>query len=161
MTDLVDVALVLKPDGIGADVAVAGADLLGDAGLETAVLLSVFTDRRADVTDVLPLGETDRRGWWADREDRKLGSRLWLLDREKRTPATIARAQDYVSEALAWLVSDGVAKSVDVTVESLTPADPLWSSVGPGIAIRAAIARPDDNATAVFRFGRAWKALAP
>ena len=39
---------------------------------------------------------------------------LWLLAREKRTPAVLARAELYVREALQWLVDDGVASAIAV-----------------------------------------------
>ena len=32
-------------------------------------------------------------------------------------PSVVVRARDYVREALAWLVDDGIAAAVDVTVE--------------------------------------------
>lgn len=80
-------------------------------GLETAVILSLFCDRRADEADELPDPDGDRRGWWADGE---LGSRLWLLERSKVTTETVAAARDYAREALDWLLDEGIAASVDV-----------------------------------------------
>ncbi|NCB53153.1 MAG: hypothetical protein EOM54_14955, partial [Clostridia bacterium] len=40
-----------------------GADLSSDKGLETAVIVSLFTDRRADGEE-LPPNEKTKRGWW-------------------------------------------------------------------------------------------------
>lgn len=88
-------------------------------GLETAVAISLFTDRRARADDVLPDGANgDRRGWWADPE---LGSRLWLLCREKQTASVLARAREYGEESLTWLVRDGYARTVKV--ETSVPRD--------------------------------------
>ena len=56
--------------------------LRAERGLRSAVLISLFTDRRAEPGDV-PEGE-DPRGWWADvlgEEGDRIGSRLWLIDR--------------------------------------------------------------------------------
>lgn len=104
----------------GADYALAALGFAEDDGLETAVILSLFTDRRAEDDDTLPSGD-DRRGWWADAFPAApgdlIGSRLWLLHREKQIPQTLTRAREYAEEALAWLVDDGVAARVDVTAE--------------------------------------------
>lgn len=93
-------------------------DLQADETLETAVIISLFTDRRADVTDPLPLNETFRRGWWGDSyaeiQGDQIGSHLWLLQREKTTQETLNRTKEYSLEALAWLTEDGIAESVQV-----------------------------------------------
>ena len=62
-------------------------DLQGDDGLLTALLISLFTDRRAHDDDPLPderVGvPSDMRGWWGDYFETErpdpIGSRLWLL----------------------------------------------------------------------------------
>ena len=97
--------------------------LTGDGGLltapalETAVMVSLFTDARALPEDRLPPGE-DPRGWWGNAlGGDPIGSRLWTLRRAKREPETLRRAEDMVREALAWLVADGVASRVEVACE--------------------------------------------
>ncbi len=110
-----DIALVYDAEAGAFDLAIAGGDLVADEGLETAVLLSLYTDRRALDEDELPDGGTDRRGWWADAYgDRPIGSRLWLLSREKELDSVLRRAEEYASEALAWLTEDEIAASVEV-----------------------------------------------
>ena len=110
-----DVALVYDPQAKAFDLAIAEGDLAADSSLETAVLLSLYTDRRALDEDELPDGGTDRRGWWADAYgDRQIGSRLWLLSREKELDSVLRRAEEYASEALAWLTEDEIAASVEV-----------------------------------------------
>lgn len=88
-------------------------DLLADGGLESAVMLSLFTGRRVD----------GQRGWWGDTvavvPGDEFGSRLWTLSREVDRPTVLrACAEEYASEALAWLVEDQVAERVDVIAES-------------------------------------------
>lgn len=110
-----DVALIYDPNAKAFDLAISGGDLAGDDGLETAVLLSLYTDRRALAEDVLPDDGTDRRGWWCDAySDRLIGSRLWLLSREKDLESVLRRAEEYASEALAWLIDDAIAEAVEV-----------------------------------------------
>lgn len=102
-----------------ADVQVACGDLATGNELSTVVMLSLFTDRRANDDDTLPDG-SDPRGWWADAMDgRQIGSRLWLLERSRNLPETLRLAQDYAKEALQWLVEDQIAKSVSVTVTAI------------------------------------------
>ncbi len=92
-------------------------DLDRDPGLETAILISLFSDRRADLEDALPDSSKDLRGWWGDAtEEDKIGSRLWLLSRSKIEDATSTDAAIYAKEALQWMVEDGVADSVGVVV---------------------------------------------
>ena len=87
--------------------------------LVRAVIISLFTWRRANADDVLPGSE--RMGWWGDTfstvPNDRIGSRLWLLSREKLTARTVLRARRYAEEALAWLVKDGVAARVEVSAE--------------------------------------------
>jgi phage gp46-like protein len=112
---------VFNEGDIGFDI--AAQDLTKDEGLETAVIISLFTDRRAKEDDVLPdSNSTDRRGWWGDLpspfvEGDQIGSRLWLLSREKTLESAIEKAKGYAEEALQWFVEDGVAAKVEVDAE--------------------------------------------
>jgi phage gp46-like protein len=93
------------------DVVVDGGDFIRDPGLETSILLSLFTNKRAEATDVLPDNSVDRYGWCLD--DR-LGSKLWLLGREKTIPETLTMAKFYAEDCLQWLIEDSVASSIIV-----------------------------------------------
>ena len=85
--------------------------------LHTAILISLFTWRRAEPYDVLP-GSNDPQGWWGDAidledDETKLGSRLWLLYRGLLNDQTARTAEDYCYEALQPLIDQGaVAKFV-------------------------------------------------
>jgi phage gp46-like protein len=113
MTDI-----ALRWDGGALDFALEGADLLADDTLETAVWISLFSDRRAPAEIALPAGETDSRGWWgdayADQAGDAIGSLLWLLAGQKQTEATRQQAETWAREALQWLVEDGAATAVEV-----------------------------------------------
>lgn len=107
--------------------------------LYTAVLYSLFTDKRADPDDVIPDGTDDRRGHWADdyiNESGSEGSKLWLLDREKQTQAVLNDAQDYAREALQWLIDDGHSSKIDITatwqrIGWMTLTIAIWSGSEP------------------------------
>jgi phage gp46-like protein len=99
------------------DWTVAGPDLASGNDIVTAVLISLFTDAEAHPDDVIPDGSGDPRGWWGDDDTTRIGSRLWLIERAKRTDATLELAKGYIEEALQWLIDDGAVDSVDVYVE--------------------------------------------
>jgi len=95
-------------------------DLESDEGFETAVLISLFSDRRAKKDDILPdPNNPDKRGWWGDlvSDNDLIGSRLWLLDREKTTENVLIKAKQYCQEALQWLIDDGAAAKVEIKTE--------------------------------------------
>lgn len=87
--------------------------------LPRAVLISLFSWRRANADDSLP--SVNRFGWWGDTfpdvVNDQIGSRLWLLSRSILTSNTAALAQEYAAEALQWLIDDGAASAVDVLTE--------------------------------------------
>lgn len=92
-------------------------DLGEGSALESAVLISLFTDAR--VTDEeLPEGEQSRRGHWGDAfTGAATGSKLWLLSRAKRTPETLRLYEDYGRQALRWLIDDGHVTEITLIAE--------------------------------------------
>lgn len=99
---------------LGGDLKLGEADLEVEAGLRSAVLISLFSDGRA-APEQMPPEESDPRGYWAG--DAGYGSLLWTLRRSKATQATALAAEDYCRQALAWLVEDGVASEVEVSTQ--------------------------------------------
>lgn len=93
--------------------------------LQTAIIISLFTDKRASVDDKLPLNETNRRGWAGDefmadgfspaRDD--WGTLLWLCYIGKVEGDVPGFAEFTCKEGLQWLVRDGIASRVNVTAE--------------------------------------------
>lgn len=89
--------------------------------LQTAIILSLFSDARAGVDDALPLGHTQRRGWVGDSfgavpED-AWGSKLWLCYFGKVSGQVLEQARFAAQQALAWLVRDGIASRVEVATQ--------------------------------------------
>lgn len=120
--------LLMAFGAMGTDLVLHDGDLGPDTGLYTAIVISLFTDRLAEHGDELPPGQTDPRGWCLDvslpriegRGADRIGSRLWLLQREKELPEVLARARHYAREALQWLVDEGHVQGlvVDATAPS-------------------------------------------
>lgn len=117
--------------------------------LVRAVVISLFTWRRARDDDRLPGDQ--RMGWWGDSyaalQNDQIGSRLWLLSREKLLPDVPKRAKEYAEEALAWLVEDKVASRVEVEAER-QGIDTL--------ALACRIYKPDGSLAADIRFANVW-----
>lgn len=88
-----------------------------DDDLARSIIISLFSWHRAGKDDALP--GISREGWWADTfsDNDQIGSKLWLLSREKLTPEVLRRAKTYAEDALMWMVDDRVASRVEVTVE--------------------------------------------
>lgn len=151
---MADIALIWKPDEGTADIGVENGDLIGDDGIRTAILISLFTDGSAKPEDVLPEGETSRRGWWGDVYPEipgdKIGSRLWLIDREKATQQVAEQARDYARDALQWMLDDKVAESIVITPEF----------VDTGFLGLKIVVKPPDYDPAEYRFNLNWQAEA-
>jgi phage gp46-like protein len=151
-----DIKAQLKNEGgaVEFDLVIEKNDVAVDDGLETAVLVSLFTDRRAEETDQLPDGETSRRGSWIDAfpvvPNDHFGSRLWLLGREKQQQSVLDRARAYALEALQWLIEDKIAQKVEVTAEIVSPGV---------LGLRVEISRPLGDVVK-FRTNYAWLAQA-
>lgn len=100
------------------DLKLEGNDLAGDGGLETAVAISLFTDARA-TDDELPDLKIRKRGWWGDAINEifqdQIGSKIWLLERGKRTLQDLNKLENYARQSLQWMLQDGVAASVEVS----------------------------------------------
>jgi phage gp46-like protein len=163
---MTDLALVWNADAAAADLLLGNGQLATDAGLRTAILISLFTDARAADDEQLPEAGTDRRGWWGDafardarpdagtaRDANRIGSLLWLLSRSKITPRVMAQAQQACEEALAWLLRDGIAAAVRVVVEAQVRPQQQTPDL---LAIAVEIDRPGGPNRQRFDF--AWSA---
>lgn len=120
-----------------------GKGLVTGADLQTAALISLFTDAEAGPDDVIPDGTTDPRGWWAG----PIGSKLWLRSRSKATATLPALIKDDIEQALAWMIDDQVVAAIDVAVEYATTA----------MITAQVLFRRSNGARAALRFSRLWE----
>jgi len=123
-----DVRLTHTEDG--GDIEYVAGQPVMDAGLETAVYISLFTSP----------------GWWGDKS---LGCDLEAILAGTLTTKTLNRATDECRRALAWLVSDGVASSVEPSVTALG-----IDSIG----ISIVITEPDGTSETSIRYRLNWDA---
>lgn len=95
-------------------------DVLSGDDLQSSIIISLFTDGLARSDDLID--DDYRRGWWADSgEDYSIGSRLWLLHRQKLTREVAKQAESYARESLKWLVDDGVVERIEVGTQIVYP----------------------------------------
>ena len=102
-----------------ADVSYSGGQLVSDPGLVTAVLLSLYTDKRDPSRP-----EGDQGGWWGtslDEDGDEWGSLLWTLRRAAPTEDTRRKAENYATDSLRWFITDGIAATVKATATWVTP----------------------------------------
>ncbi|MCK6928850.1 phage GP46 family protein [Enterobacter roggenkampii] len=85
--------------------------------LTRAVVISLFTYRRADPDDNADVP----MGWWGDTwpavASDRYGSKLWLLQRSKLTNALVNTVRTYLREALQWMLDDGVVSRIDIEIQ--------------------------------------------
>jgi phage gp46-like protein len=154
ITSLSDIRTTWDPWALHGDWLFIPPDLVTGRDLESAATISLFTDRLALPDDKLPdPNDGDRRGWWADWEadGGPIGSRIWLLSREKETEAVRQRAEDYCREALQWMLDDDVADAVEVIA--------AWNVQAPGrLDVDVVISR-DRNVLLKRNYSWAWGQL--
>lgn len=115
-----DIKTVWDVDASLGDWRAGHGGLLDGDDLHTAILLSLFTDRLARADD--DIDGDDRRGWWGDSgATSAIGSRLWLLRRQKLTTQVAIKAEDYAREALAWLMEDAVVSAISPRAKIIFP----------------------------------------
>lgn len=138
--------MVYDPVNRRADYQFDGTDFVFDTTPASAMVFSLFADRRARPDDPLPSVVTDwsrpstlsaKRGWVGDflsASGGLVGSRLWLLKRRKATEGTRQAAIGYGTEGLQWMEkARGYAVSVSAAWADniVTPTLALKCKVGP------------------------------
>lgn len=150
-----DIKIIWNDKDFSGDILFDDGDLVREEGLETAVLMSLFTDKRASESDNLPdPGSTDRRGWWGDQVSEipgdEIGSKLWLLKRSKTTQDTLVKAKVYTKEALQHFIDDGVSIKNEVETYRFRRSDGSFT-----LGLYVAIHQKDGKKTAL-QFDDLW-----
>ena len=135
-----DIRIVWDPVTGTGDFAMLGSGLELGHDLETASLISLFTDAQADPGDIVY--DTDPAGTWIDTyaalEDPallaipndRMGSKLWQVFARPRTQDTLNWLRNEIIRCHDWMIADGVASAVE--------ADAFFTGPG-GIGARVTI----------------------
>lgn len=114
----------------------SAGDILTADFFDTAILVSLLTDRRANESEVLD--PENRRGWIGNEStpDFEQGSKIWIYEQSKLTRIILNKISIAGNDALQWFVVDGFADSIDV-VETIATIS--------GLALNLIIRRPNSR----------------
>lgn len=90
-------------------------DILTADAFDTAILVSLLADKRADESEV---GPSDfRRGWIGNEVTPgfEIGSKLWIYYQSRLSRTVMNRVAQEATDALQWLVDDGYAVAIRAT----------------------------------------------
>ncbi len=133
-------------------------DAVQDTGIETSVIITWFTDKRAKKDDILPSNSDDKRGWLGSEilnaqfpaVDFELGSYLWLyLERSKITPELIVDIENELVDSLSWMKDFNIADEITARVLRV-PNNPE------ALTFECSIKRPGDDVIS-FRYMYNWE----
>ena len=100
------------------DIDFENGDFKQTEGLDTAIILSLLTDKRASESEVSEPSLC--RGWLGNELNEtpgyEMGSKLWLLDQAVVNDNSINNAEDYATDGLSWLIDDQL--TLNNTVEA-------------------------------------------
>lgn len=109
--------ILLEKSGQFFDFSIENGDFKLTKGLDTALIMSLFIDKRATQGQVSDPAR--RRGNLIDElnedQDYQLGSTLWLSDQARANQETLNRDIASANDALSWLILDGIAQNIQVT----------------------------------------------
>lgn len=110
-----DIELLYRDEKGYYDLAITGTgDLKADNSFDTGVNLALFTDGRADKSEVS--NPEDQRGTIVDMftNGYRNGSKLWLLEQSRLDAGAVNRAIDYAKNALKYFVDLSLVQKISV-----------------------------------------------
>ena len=89
-------------------------EIVEEDGLMTAIQVSLFSNKLATSLEIPD--NYKRNGFLGTllEEGNHEGSGLYLLDARRMSDQLLADAENYTRDALAWLIDDGIADSIEV-----------------------------------------------
>ena len=120
-------------------------DIATADSFDTAILVSLLSDRRADASEV---AQSERRRGWIGNEStpgQEMGSKLWLYEQSRATRTVLNAIAGVARDALEWLVEDDFAVALSDVEVAVTPT---------GMTLAITIRRP--NSQVDRRFFTLW-----
>lgn len=93
----------------------ANGDIKTEDAFNTAILMSLFCERRASASEMPDA--LRRRGWIGNTDDFEIGSKLWLYEQARKSTATDLNINAEVLNALSWFVEDNLLESINATTK--------------------------------------------
>lgn len=143
--------IALKYVGQIADFQMVSGDLGTDDGLGTSILVSLFTDKRAEASEVESGVVDEFGGWWGSLliNNSGFGSRIWFTRRSKLTGRTLDSLGHYAEEALQWILTEKLARKIVVSTQRLNATVAV---------LRVDLYRPGATAPNRYEFETFWSA---
>ena len=99
------------------DIVIENGDFANEDGFETNIWVSLFTDARADESQVIV--PENRRGWLGNLAtevpERQLGGYLWLAEQRRLNQDTLNEVIDYIRKSIEWMVTDELCLKIEVS----------------------------------------------
>lgn len=113
------VDILMEKDNGFYDLAFDNGDLKSTQGFTSALLMSIFCERRATPSEVAP--PEKRRGWFGNAflgfTDFEIGSKLWLLLQARADQVTLNNSITFSNNAVEWFKEDKYIDKAIVTAE--------------------------------------------
>ena len=77
--------------------------------LESAILISLFTDAYVESDEAKNYGKEEGGGWFGESN---IGSKIWLIADGKINNETFSQAVAFAEQSLQWLIDDGIADRI-------------------------------------------------
>lgn len=121
MEEIVDFKLFKDKFGLYDIGLESNGDFSTVSSFDTAILVSLFADKRADESEVS--APERRRGWWGNafyqsEDDLEMGSKLWIYEQARLTQATVNGVDNATNDGLFWFVTTGRLKDISVITEA-------------------------------------------
>lgn len=120
MSKFTDLYVERDEDGIY-DLVIEDGDLKKTAGMDSAIFISLFTDRRANPDEVAD--PMKRRGWCGTEntpdQQGNVGSGIWLYEQRRLTKGVSEGVRMEAYQCLNWLVFDDLAKTINVEIKPI------------------------------------------
>jgi len=100
----------------------SNGDILTEDFFDTAILMSIFCERRAEPSEV-PQSER-RRGWIGNESTPgfEIGSKLWLYEQARAKRSVLLGIESAFEDGLQWMIDDKILKSLKIKA-TLTDGD--------------------------------------
>lgn len=112
------------------DIVIEDGDFANCDGFDTNLWVSLFSDARADISQVIV--PENRRGWLGNTvseiPERQLGSYLWLAEQRRLNQDTVNEITDYIRKCINWMITDGIATGIEVN-GSIVPREGIAVSI--------------------------------
>lgn len=98
------------------DISFEKNDIAKVSGLDTAIYMSVFCEKRA--TNSMVSNPVLRRGHFSNifYENYEIGSYAWYYSQQPKTESNRSLLEDSIKQGLQWLIDDSIISEIDVTV---------------------------------------------